>query len=414
MNSAGTYTMQGVPAGSYYVEWEPADSSYPYAWYDGSSLVSLEQNAEAITVSNGQTTTADFSNIPQAGEIRGTVTDAALNQPVGGVYAEVLDSQGNYIEDQETATDGTYAVTGLLPGSYKVEFIPESYANVAGDPQPDLGFQYYLNASSFAAASTVTVGAGQTVNGINAALAAGGTVSGRITNAATGAGMPDGEIELLNKAGQEVDYAYTNPDGSYTIYGIEPGSYYVKFDPMYIGAAESVVQFYDGKPTLEGAKLVTVGAGQSVQGINAAVALLTAYAKPTESKARMGGLNTRKVSFKVRVAEAAKGGSPLLSLTLTLPRGLTFNAKVLAKHHLTLGKGVGFAYSLSGKRTLHIDLARVRSAVNVTIKGGGITDTAKIAKLAKKHRIKSETVKVAVADPLSVVTTFNAKIKRPK
>jgi hypothetical protein len=285
---------------------------------------------------------------------------------------------------------------------------------VAGDPQPDLAFQYYANASSFATASTVTVGAGQTVSGINAALAAGGTISGKVTNAATGAGVPYGEVELLSTGGQEVDYGYANADGTYTIYGVAPGSYYVEFDPTFIGAAESVVQYYDGKPTLEGAKLVTVSAGQAVQGINAAVALLTAYAKPTESKARMGGLNTRKVSFKVRVAEAAKGGSPLLSLTLTLPRGLTFNAKVLAKHHLTLGKGVGFAYSLSGKRTLHIDLARVRSAVNVAIKGGGITDTAKIAKLAKKHRIKSETVKVAVADPLSVVTTFNAKIKRPK
>jgi hypothetical protein len=85
-------------------------------------------------------------------------------------------------------------------------------------------------------------------------------------------------VELLTSTGQDVDSGYTNDDGTYTIYGVAPGSYYVEFDSTQIGASETVAQFYGGKSTLEGATMVTVSAGQAVQNISASVGLLTAAA----------------------------------------------------------------------------------------------------------------------------------------
>ena len=62
-----------------------------------------------------------------------------------------------------TAADGTYALVGLLPGQYTVEFSVGC---------GDTGFraQWWDDAKSAAKATVITVSAGTTIAGINAAL----------------------------------------------------------------------------------------------------------------------------------------------------------------------------------------------------------------------------------------------------
>jgi hypothetical protein len=62
-----------------------------------------------------------------------------------------------------TAASGTYTLADLQPGTYKVKF-------TVGCGDSGFKTQWWKNASSAASATVITVGAGATVTGIDAAL----------------------------------------------------------------------------------------------------------------------------------------------------------------------------------------------------------------------------------------------------
>ena len=73
-----------------------------------------------------------------------------------------------------TTSDGSYLITVLFPGSYSVTFRDVD----------DRGYapEWYDDANNEGSATAVEVGAGEAVVGIDAQLAEGGSISGRVTD----------------------------------------------------------------------------------------------------------------------------------------------------------------------------------------------------------------------------------------
>jgi hypothetical protein len=260
-NANGEYTIAGLPSGSYTVVFSPAnESGYITQYYNGKSS---EGEAEAIGVSAGSQTAginAALQPASSGGQITGRVTSAAHGTPLQGVEvsAEKSDGYGSAL----TNANGEYTISGLTNGSYIVTFSPASGTNYLT--------QYYENKSTSGAANPVVVSAGSPATA-DAALVAGGEITGRVTSAAGGAPLSGAEVSAYDAAAEAYGSASTNANGEYTIPGLPTGSYTVRFFP----ASESnyLVQYYAGTSIEADATPVSVTAGAAPKtGIDAALA----------------------------------------------------------------------------------------------------------------------------------------------
>ncbi len=104
-----------------------------------------------MPVTLGQTTANIDAALPQGGSISGTVHDSN-GDPVGGVELSLSDANGNPVQVfGSTQQDGSYEITGLPPGTYKLEF----------EPLAAWAFDFYNGANTIASATPITVSAGR-------------------------------------------------------------------------------------------------------------------------------------------------------------------------------------------------------------------------------------------------------------
>jgi Carboxypeptidase regulatory-like domain len=82
------------------------------------------RNCSKSNWETGSTTSGINAALAAGGQISGTVTDASTSSPVAGVFVQAYDSGGNPVGYSQTASDGTYTLSGLATGSYKVGFVP--------------------------------------------------------------------------------------------------------------------------------------------------------------------------------------------------------------------------------------------------------------------------------------------------
>jgi hypothetical protein len=171
------------------------------------------------------------------GAISGTVRDSVSTDPLPGicVTAEPVGG-GTTVVSAQTNKAGTYMLAKLPPASYVVEFsgcgTTSYYVTQFNDDEPTL-----------ADANPVTVSAGTTTGGINAAMQLGGRLAGRVTDAATGDPLPQICVTADYEGGGGVDGArpgaasgdvtnlstLTNANGHYTLNGIPLGPYDLTF-----------------------------------------------------------------------------------------------------------------------------------------------------------------------------------------
>ncbi len=252
--SAGTYTISGLPTGSYKAGFFPTGNYLPQYYNGASSLTS----ATAVSVAAPNTTPNINAKLATGGQITGKVTGSGSPVvPLGGVAVTVYSSAGNQLQVTTTATNGTYGFSGLPSGTYKVGF------NAFGT-----GYlpQYYNGKSSLATATAITVTAGAVTPGINAQLLAGGGITGVVTN---GASAPQAgiDVELFDSSGTQLASTATNYDGSYSFMGLATGSYKIGFSLA--GGDSFLSQYYNGASSLASATAVPVTAGAVVSAINA-------------------------------------------------------------------------------------------------------------------------------------------------
>ncbi len=156
------------------------------------------------------------------GAISGTVTDNA-SAPLSGIDVDVYNHYGFPLASTVTNATGAYVTPAVLgTGTYYVVASGLGYAREVYDNVPCSGCVLS------AVGTPVQVTDGATTAGINFALGIGGTVTGAVTDAGTGAALANAWVWVYNSAGNYVDAAQTNASGFYSVAGLATGTYYTK------------------------------------------------------------------------------------------------------------------------------------------------------------------------------------------
>ncbi|KJL25785.1 Cna protein B-type domain protein [Microbacterium azadirachtae] len=251
-DSSGAYTIQGLPADSYVVNfsttWDGLVGEY---WNDAADYFS----ATRVPVAAGGAVTGIDAVLTAGGSVQGVVTKASDGSVVANGWVAVLDANGNSVAQGVLSPDGTYRIEGIRPGDYKVKF---------SSNDPSLVPQYWAGAATAAAATAVTVVAGQTVSGIDAALQSlPAQISGTVTRASDGA--PVAGISVTASGAGGYYWATTDDMGAYRI-SAAPGQYTVEFRDPY---QAFVSQWWSGATSAQDATPVTLAEGSQVTGIDA-------------------------------------------------------------------------------------------------------------------------------------------------
>jgi hypothetical protein len=310
----------------------------------------------AIAIFAGFVLAACTTSLAQAaegsGKITGKVTNAATEAPIAGIEVCAFpktsgegpggggETEEEGIEEElaqcpTTAANGEYTISGLASGEYIVGF---------GSPfMAELNYvtQFYNGKSAYTEAQSVTVTAGGTVSGIDAKLAEGGRIAGRVTDASTGAAIERAIVCAFGSNPESGGCAFTNASGEYTIVGLVGGAYKVGFaDPP-----QYVVQYYDGRAALSEADPVSVTTGSTTSGIDAALvpgppALPPSTISPTAPGMTTGPAKSTGPQPRVKVTSVGvlrPGRSRLVHVKLTCSgapcHGLVeLTAQVVGRH----------------------------------------------------------------------------------
>lgn len=164
-NSSGEYKIVGLEEATYTVDFSPpAGADYLRTYREGVS----------VTVPN-ETKNIE-GELPTGGEVTGMVTDASTHARLAGV--QVCATSGESGNCASTNATGEYTVSGLASNaSYTVEFVGQQGSNYA--PQVQTG---------------ISVTAPNPTPNVDAAMQPGGQLGGRVTDAASGAGIAGIEV----------------------------------------------------------------------------------------------------------------------------------------------------------------------------------------------------------------------------
>lgn len=266
---------------------------------DGAAAVAALSAREASSHLAPRTSSVQRAPITAAaatGTVTGTITGAAaLTEPV--VVLMRPDEKTGYYRWTPAydlfafaTAGGTYSITDVPVGTYSAMFFDNGDESIA---LQFLGGTYNLTqATSFA------VTASGTTTGINATLAKGALVSGKVTTAA-GKGLASADVYVARKItvdGKpfwEYSIAGTEADGTYAMDGIAPGTIAVRANGP--SGAGYVSAYYGGGTTFEGSKTFSLASGQSRTGVNIALSKKLTVGTPSISgTAVVGGKLTAK------------------------------------------------------------------------------------------------------------------------
>ena len=260
--------------GQYWVRFLTANGSYGApVWWGGSPV----RNGTQITVTADSFLLTDVV-LKSGGSIAGTVAQASTPSNLGTrVEAWVADPSfpGGYFVAGVVGLDQDhrYTLPNLPDGSYRVHVV-DSSNKLEG---------WWSGESTIGAATPVVIADAASVAGIDPALSSFATITGRVTNAATGKGAGSMDVFLWRErdAGrwvQEDSSFWTDNYGYYTL-TIPSGTYRVQFR----GTTDVKTEYWGDASTVQNADDVVVAIGDHVTGLNAALepTRVTNLASPT-------------------------------------------------------------------------------------------------------------------------------------
>jgi hypothetical protein len=251
----GKYLVPGLNPGLYELSFFPCG--------EGSATLAEGLLTHLVKVTGtGRTNGVNFS-LSVGGRITGSVLGGspAVAQP--GVCVEAFQTDGVGANLAFTGVDGSFTMTNLPAGKYLV---------LIGDPgcglQPNnLAPQWYLNASTPAKATLVTVGKGATTRLTSVTLSANGGISGTVTGSGKAA-IAGICVTATSPSGVGPVLAVTRATGAYSLLGLTPGTYQVEFSSG-CGASGYRTQWWDGKGAQRNATPVPVTSDTTTAGIDA-------------------------------------------------------------------------------------------------------------------------------------------------
>jgi len=158
-DSAGDYTIKGLKAGNYRLEfWDNDEPGYVTEWYDNKSG---PETADLISVAVESVVQNIDAQLTTTGKIGGRITED-LGCGMAGVWVNAyrVDDSSEACASAQSNGDGSYIINNLAPGQYKIFFA-----------SPIVYPEWYSDQATFANAASVTVNAGNLTPDINARLA---------------------------------------------------------------------------------------------------------------------------------------------------------------------------------------------------------------------------------------------------
>ena len=249
----GAYRLPRITAGTYTVKF--SNDGYRVSY-------SPEFTVEANKVAQQDITLVSGSGIT------GKVTSTVNAQGFDGVRVSIYSSLGSGLLPVATAitqADGTYQVSGLNAGSYRIKFD-------ASDSNPNAGVfwlpedQATSNARSFGQAGDITTRPGYTVNDVNPLpVTPWASVTGKVTVTDPTDGLlpvENATVTVVRSDGLVAQSGLTDPDGNFSV-TVPDGTYGIKIASA--GYATGYVGEVGDQPTLvvgfADAVKVTVGQG---------------------------------------------------------------------------------------------------------------------------------------------------------
>ena len=355
----GTYEVNGLAAGDYRVRVDAPDLAFVTEYFGGSLTAA---GAATVAVTSGVASTGIDIALDATGSIKGTVSESG-GGPISALQVTVASLGGvDSTVSTDTDIDGTYEITGLAPGEYRVSA-----------PGIGQGFlvQFFSGASSAESATPVVVSAGAATTGVDFVLSTGGKISGTVTRASGGTAVEGASVLAIDEATGAFNRGTTGSDGMFEIVGLVDGSYLVSAEAPQLGLLPA---FFDGVDLASDAAAVVISAGGTVGDIDFALTFTT-----TSSPGSITGVIT-----------SAATGNPVGGATI---RATGFDGGSIAIVALSAADGT---YSITGlppddyrveahaldqglARRFYDDKPAADGADKVTVSAGGATSSIDIA-----------------------------------
>lgn len=222
-DALGNYTVDALPTGSYSVRTRNSQG-YVDELHDSEDCAVFCDPVDGTDVSvteGSDTGGVDFSLVRSVG-ISGTVSVDGTAE--GNITVEVYGAIGNFITDTDSASDGSFEVTGLLPGEFYLRTRNAfGYADVLYNANPCVG-----QACRIRHGDLITLSAGSQVSGITLDLESGASISGEVHDRDNTATKLSGvTVELLDDRGAVAFEDTTGGSGQFSFDGLAAGDYHL-------------------------------------------------------------------------------------------------------------------------------------------------------------------------------------------
>ncbi len=220
----GNYSIP-VPQGDYYIDINASchtPESYSGEWWNSGDGTTDCNEAVSVSAGIGEIVENINFTLEPGGTVSGYVLQADQT-PVSGLHLFALNyDRGEWIGGINTNQDGSYTITGLYAGKYRVKTCASC---------DDLAYadKFYDDTYSRDDAAAVEVFKGNDTPNISFSLEEAGTISGKVT--AKDNGIPISDLHLYAEdydTGTWIAGTNTNQGGSYTITGLYAGKYRIR------------------------------------------------------------------------------------------------------------------------------------------------------------------------------------------
>ena len=264
-DAAGGYLLDGLADGTYRVYASDPGGSYVAEWYDDQPSVATAQD---IVLDPGNPAAQADMVLAGSGQVTGSVTDA-VGEPLAGIRVSAYRSlSGGWPEQSAafTGTDGAYVIGALPAGDYRIGFLDPSGANAT---------EYYRDTPDFDSALALSLGAGATLAGVDAELAAVGALSGQVSDPSA---VPLAGILVVahrddGSGFAQVAFNQTDAGGAFAFTGLAPGTY--RLQCIDNSGLHRETWYVDGAD-LAAAQDIPLAGGGDVTGLNVTLPVLDA------------------------------------------------------------------------------------------------------------------------------------------
>jgi hypothetical protein len=226
----GAYSFSGIADGSYnllIVNPRTSTANYVGQLYNNIPCqfgVCDRTGALAVTIAGGAVVSGINFVLSKGGAISGTITDGVNTLP-GITTVSLFTDEGSLAAYLQISGKSDFLFDALIPASYRVYasndsgYLSELYTNT---PCPG-------QSCDIPSGTPIAVADGQTTSNINLVLPVAGTISGLITDSATGAPVADAGLILFDSHNANVGAANSGADGTYKFgEGFPNGKYYME------------------------------------------------------------------------------------------------------------------------------------------------------------------------------------------